>query len=99
MYMYIYILSASGVKKLLYDLLSSNGIVNGWETDKLDSLMKILMLTLSQNIGIALVVVMHVDVGAEWFSKEVFNVLLSLDCAVTSSLDLDLGGESEVTIS
>ena len=63
------------------------------------------MLTLSQNIGIALVVVMHVDVGAEWFSKEVFNVLLSLDCAVTSwavtevSLDLDLSGESEVTIS
>ena len=44
-------------------------------------------------------------VGAEWFSKELFNVLLSLDCAVIlwavtkASLDLDLRGESEVTIS
>ena len=37
------------------------------------------MLTLSQNIGVLVVVVMPVGVGAEWFSKTVFNVLLSLD--------------------
>ena len=42
-----------------------------------------------------------VRAGAEWFSKEVFNVLLSLDCLLISravtevSLDLDLSGESE----
>ena len=38
------------------------------------------MLTLSQNIGVlVVVVVMPVGVAAEWFSKKVFNVLLSLD--------------------
>ena len=77
-------------------------LMDGCETDNLDSLVK--MLTLLQSIGVAVVVVMPVGVGAEWFSKEVFNVLLSLDCAVISwpvtkvSLDLDLSGESEVTI-
>ena len=39
------------------------------------------MLTLSQNIGVAVVVLIPVGVGAEWFSKEVFNVLMSLDFA------------------
>ena len=56
--------------------------MDNWETDKLNSVVKILMLTLSQNIGVAVVVVMPVVVGAKWFSKEVFHVLLSLDCAV-----------------
>ena len=64
-----FFLSATGVNKFLYDLLSSNGIVDSWETDKLDSLVKILMLTLSQNNGVAVEVVMSVGVGAEWFSK------------------------------
>ena len=77
-------LSATGVNKFLYDLLPSNGIVDSWKTDKLDSLAKIFMLMLSRNIGVAVVVVMRVGVGAEWFSKEVFNVLLLLDCAVIS---------------
>ena len=77
-----FFLSTTGVNKFLYDLLSSNGIVDSWETDKLDSLVKI--LTLSQNVGVAVVVLMPVGVGAEWFSKELFNVLLSLDCAAIS---------------
>ena len=56
-----FFLSAAGVNKFLYDLLSSNGIVDSWETDKLDSLVK--MLTLSQNIGVAIVVVIP---GGGW---------------------------------
>ena len=54
--------------------------MDSWETDTLDSSVKIPMLTLSQNIGVlVVVVVMPVGVAAEWFSKNVFNVLLSLD--------------------
>ena len=50
------------------------------------------------------VVMIYVTVGADWFSKEVFNVLLSLNCAVISWvvtevwLDPDLIGKLEVTI-
>ena len=46
----------------------------------------------------------YVTVGADWFSKEVFNVLLSLNCAVISWvvtevwLDPVLIGKLEVTI-
>ena len=54
-------------------------MMDSWETDTLDSSVKIPMLTLSQNIGVLVVVVMPVGVAAEWFSKKVFNVLLSLD--------------------
>ena len=78
----LFFLSATSVNKLLNDLLSSHGIVDSWETDKLDSLVKIPILTLSQIIGVAVVVVMPVGVEAELFSKEMFNVLLSLNCAV-----------------
>ena len=58
--------------------------MDSWKTDKLDSLVKIPILTLSKNIGVAVVVVMPVGAGAELFSKEMFNVLLSLNCAVIS---------------
>ena len=46
----------------------------------------------------------YVTVGADWFSKEVFNVLLSLNCAVISWvvtevwLEPVLIGKLEVTI-
>ena len=56
-----FFLSVTGVNKFLYDLLSFNGIVHSWKTDKLDSLVK--MLTLSQNIGVAVVVVIP---GGGW---------------------------------
>ena len=60
----------TGVTKFLYDLvlpsfcmillLSSNGIVDSWEIDKQDLLVKILLLRLPQQIGVAVVVVMYV---------------------------------------
>ena len=47
--LFIFFYLVTGVNKFLYDLLlSSNGIVDSWEIDKLDSLVKILMLRLSQ---------------------------------------------------
>ena len=59
--LFIFFYLVTGVNKFLYDLLlSSNGIVDSWEIDKLDSLVEILMLWLSQQIGVAVVVVMYV---------------------------------------
>ena len=43
----------------------------------------------------------YVTVGADWFSKEVFNVLLSLNCAVISWVVTEvwlLIGKLKVTI-
>ena len=59
--LFIFFYLVTGVNKFLYDLLLSyNGIVDSWEIDKLDSLVEILMLTLSQQIGVAVVVVTYV---------------------------------------
>ena len=58
---FIFFYQVTGVTKFLYDLLlSSNGIVDSWEIDKQDLLVKILLLRLSQQIGVAVVVVMYV---------------------------------------